>query len=173
MDVSDAMNPAVTTVESGATLEDVADLMRARGTDLLAVTDDGRFAGLVRATDVLLQLAAPPATGASRPSQLVRAMRTHSGAAVHRDAPVTDAAHLMATLHVEALAAIDDDGRVVGIIRVGDLAPLLHGPAAAAWETTTAVAGRATRGVIHVSRRAIDRVAHRGNGSRAGQEAAR
>lgn len=168
MDVSEAMNPAVTTVHAGTALEEVADLMRARGTDLLAVSDDGRFAGLVRATDVLLQLAAPPAAGGSRPSQLMRSMPTHPGAAIQQDAPVTDAAHLMATLHVEALAVLDDDGRVVGLIRLGDMAPSLHGPAAAAWESTTAAIGRLARGVIGASRRLVGRVAHRGGAAHAG-----
>lgn len=171
MDVRDAMNPAVTAVGAGTGLEQVADLMRARGTDLLAVTDDGKFVGLVRATDVLLRLSAPPAAGGSRPTQLVRALPTHAGAAIGEDAPVADAAHLMAALHVEALAVLDDQGRVVGLIRMGDLAPLLHGPAAAAWESTAAVVGRAARGLMDISRRAIDRVVHRGGGPRAHEEA--
>ena len=165
MDVRDAMNPAVITVHTGAALEQVADLMRARGTDLLAVTDDGRFIGLVRATDVLLQLSAPPAAGGSRPTQLMRGMPTHAGAAIREDAPVVDAAHLMASLHVDALAVLDEQGQVVGVIRVGDLAPLLHGPAAAAWETTAFVAGRAVRGVVDASRRVLDRLVHRGDGA--------
>ena len=143
MVVRDAMNPAVTAVGAGTGLEQVADLMRARGTDLLAVTDDGTFVGLVRA------------------------LPTHAGAAIGEDAPVADAAHLMAALHVEALAVLDDQGRVVGLIRMGDLAPLLHGPAAAAWESTAAVVARAARGVMDISRRAIDRVVHRGDSPRA------
>lgn len=163
MDVRTAMDPAAIPVEAATPLEHVADLMRARGADVLPVTDHGEFVGLVTARDVLLSLAAPPAVAGVLPTQMMRTLPSHGAAWIAADAPVTDAAHLMATLHVDALAVLDD-GAVVGLIRLCDLAPLLHGPMASAWESTTAIAGRATRGVVGASRRAIGRVAPRHNG---------
>lgn len=160
MHVRDAMSPEVTTVDAGAPLEFVADLMRACGTDALVVTEEGGFRGVVRASDVLLRLAAPPAASGPDSTQVVRSLPTHAGASIGSDARLGDAGRAMARLHVDVLAVLDGEKEVVGLLRISDLAATRRPSLAAAWAAVAT-------GAVRVARDAVGRLER----NRAGRQA--
>ena len=127
MRVGDAMGPAIATVEMRTPIEDVADLMRSLHCDVLPVDDDGSFAGLITANDVLLALVSPPVADGTGLSQTMRGAPVHDRAMISSDATIDEAVRRMAELHVDHLGVVEE-GSVVGILRLADLAPALRGP---------------------------------------------
>lgn len=132
MKASEIMHAKVVTVTSDTRLADVAALMVEHGVDALPVVDDGRFVGLVRATD-FLRLLLPNAVRFLDVNLYVGAGRLHAalvresgglraGDIVKRPlptvgahAPLDEVVGLMGEHDVHHVPVVDD-GQLVGIV---------------------------------------------------------
>ena len=141
MRITEAMAPVVATIEAATPLEGVADLMRARHCDVLPVTDKGEFIGLITAQDVLLALVAPVTASSKTSAQVVRSAPVHEKAMIGATATTDAAVRKMAEMHLDHLAVVDGQ-EVVGMVRLADLAPMLHGPGPTMRDRIARPAGR-------------------------------
>ena len=144
--VSDVMTADVFAVRPDVSLESVVDVMLERGYGGVPVVDDeGRPVGVVSKTDVLDRRFVEGDTGeavargwqASRgryrvqlgpgvhaqtlPSHSVAEAMTRVALTVREDAPVSEAAALMATRGIHRVLVVSDDGRLSGIVTANDI----------------------------------------------------
>jgi len=115
------------TIEGGATIEDLAELMLAEGTRRVPVVD-GRLEGIVTVTDVVLAIADGDVPGDAVVGELARES-THT---IYRGTPLTVAERQLAHAGVPYGVVLDDDARMCGMLTevdVLDVARIVEGEA--------------------------------------------
>ena len=127
MFVAKRMTPNPITVESDTSVMDAADLMHAKKIRRLPVIDNGKLVGIVTDRD-LREVGPSPATSLSvhELNYLLAKMKisdvmTKSVLTVSVDATIEEAALLMYKNKIGAVVAIDQAGKVVGIITETDI----------------------------------------------------
>ena len=127
MFVAKRMTPNPLTVESDTSVMDAADLMHAKKIRRLPVIDNGKLVGIVTDRD-LREVGPSPATSLSvhELNYLLAKMKisdvmTKSVLTVSVDATIEEAALLMYKNKIGAVVAIDQAGKVVGIITETDI----------------------------------------------------
>lgn len=120
--IREVMTPVPVCIRSGTLLGDaLAEMAGASLRHLVVVDDAGRCAGVLNDRCIVAAWAADPgALACQRVSSLLEAH-----AAVIDDATVTDAARLMRTAAVDAVAVVDSRCVPVGIVTGSDLVALL------------------------------------------------
>ncbi|MGC4112088.1 MAG: CBS domain-containing protein [Nocardioides sp.] len=114
----------VATVETTATLSEVAEALAADEVGALCVTDDGRLAGIVSERDVVMHLAAN-----ADPAHLCAGeIMSDDLVTVSPDDTVLDAARQMQDAAVRHLPVVEDK-RIAGIVSIRDLFSVLVGDA--------------------------------------------
>jgi signal-transduction protein with cAMP-binding, CBS, and nucleotidyltransferase domain len=118
MRVSELMHTPAVTCRPGATIADVARLMRDRNVGSVIVVDDiGYLAGIVTDRDVAVR-----GVGEGRSGDLaVEHIMSRNVATVLLNADVADAAGVMAKRSVRRLPVVDDDDTPHGLVALDDL----------------------------------------------------
>ena len=117
--VRELMNPGVVTIEPTSSAALAARLLSRHNVGALPVcTPDGRLRGMVTDRDIVLRCVAAEEDPAQTP---VRDIMTRGCAAVAPDADPREAVRLMAEKQVRRLPVVEE-GRVVGVVSLGDLA---------------------------------------------------
>ena len=113
------MNPAVVTVEPSSSAALAARLISRHNVGALPVCGgDGRLRGIVTDRDIVLRRVAAEEDPAQTP---VKDIMSRNCAVVSPDDDAREATRLMAARQVRRLPVLED-GRVVGMVSLGDLA---------------------------------------------------
>ena len=119
MQVKDLMNPSVVTIEPASSAALAARLISRHNVGALPVcAGDGRLRGMVTDRDIVLRCIAAEEDPAQTP---VRDIMTRECATVSPGDDCREATRLMAAQQVRRLPVVED-GRVVGVVSLGDLA---------------------------------------------------
>lgn len=113
------MTPYVETIRPAASLQEAAGRMRAFGVGLLPVTLNGELVGTVTDRDICLAVAGRGAAAANDPVSEVMSPQAVFCFAEH---PVSDALRLMVQNQIRRVLVLDSDGRLRGVLTMGDLA---------------------------------------------------
>jgi CBS domain-containing protein len=120
-DVSDLARSDVVTVESTASLDEVARLMRERGVGCVVVEEGGRMAGIVTDRDLAVR-----GFDTDDPRRATAAdVMTANPATVDGDAGVLELTATMQTEGVRRMPVVDEAGELAGIVTQDDVAQLL------------------------------------------------
>jgi CBS domain-containing protein len=115
--IGDVMTKMVVTAPRGATVGDVAELMRDRNVGSVVICDEGRPHSLITDRDIALSVA----DGATRDSeadlQVNRPLVTGEA-----DMDIEEAAALMVQHRIRRLPVLDGSGDLTGIVTLDDLA---------------------------------------------------
>jgi CBS domain-containing protein len=116
------MSTDVRIVESGATLQEAARLMKEADVGPLPVLEGHRLIGMVTDRDLVVRAVAE---GLDPTIVKVRDVLTPDIVYGFEDQEAEDAADLMARKRIRRLVVLDHDQRLVGMVSLGDLA--MHG----------------------------------------------
>lgn len=119
MQVDAIMSRPVFGVEPSSTIREAAALMRRHDVGALAVIDRGRPVGMVTDRDMVVAALADAGDAGAR--SVAEAM-SPGPFACHDDQSIAEAAALMGDMQIERLLVLDRNGRLVGIVSVGDIA---------------------------------------------------
>ena len=119
MQVKDLMNPSVITIEPGSSAALAARLLSRHNVGALPVcTPDGRLRGMVTDRDIVLRCVAAEEDPAQTP---VRDIMTRSCTTVSPQDDCREATRLMSLHQVRRLPVVEN-GKLVGVISLGDVA---------------------------------------------------
>ncbi len=104
-------------VESGTSIGDTLQRMRAAGGEPAVVCLDGRIAGILTERDVLLKVLGRPIDLGTA----VDVLMTPDPDVLPADAPIRDALALMDRGGYRTVPLVDADGRVAGVLRQQDI----------------------------------------------------
>jgi CBS domain-containing protein len=114
------MTPDPVEVSPDQTLVEVARLMRDNGVGSVLVTDGGQLRGIVTDRDIVVRAVAE---GLDPQGETVDTVFSGQElVTVTSDTPMDDAVERMRRNAVRRLPVVDDSGRAVGIVSIGDLA---------------------------------------------------
>lgn len=118
--VREAMTPDPVEVSPDQSLVEVARLMRDNGVGSVLVTDGGQLRGIVTDRDIVVRAVAE---GFDPQGETVDTVFSGQElVTVTPDTPMDDAVERMRGNAVRRLPVVDDSGRAVGIVSIGDLA---------------------------------------------------
>lgn len=117
MNVRDVMTSDPRTVTPRDSLQAAAQIMREEDTGVVPVVDGGRLVGLVTDRDIVVRAVAQGLP----PGEPVGSIATTEIEAVTPDVSTREAARIMAEHQIRRLPVVQD-GRLVGIVSLGDLA---------------------------------------------------
>jgi CBS domain-containing protein len=117
MIVRDVMTANPRTVGPTDSLQAAAQVMREEDTGIVPVVENGRLLGVVTDRDIVLRAVAQ----GMPPTERVGPLATTEIEAVTPDASTKEAAALMAEHQIRRLPVVEN-GRLVGIVSLGDLA---------------------------------------------------
>ena len=164
MKVSDVMTTEVETVQMNSTLEEVASIMKVENVGAVPVVgDDDDLVGIITDRDIVVRCVAD---GKDPAETSVEEVLGHDLETIEPDVDVEEAAHLMADRQIRRLP-VCEDGELVGIVSIGDLAVKTsdrEAPAEALREISQGVKGEPM--AVPGRRAGMNRDAHEG-GSRA------
>lgn len=118
MTITDVMTTDLVLVDPGSTAREAAQLMRERHIGDVLVVEDERLTGLVTDRDLAVRVLADDLGPDTPVSRAV----TAEPMALTPDAAMQDAVALMREFAVRRVPVCDDDGHVLGIVTLGDLA---------------------------------------------------
>lgn len=119
MQVFEAMTPEVTTVGPDTTLLEAARLMRENGIGPLPVCEGQRLLGILTDRDIAIRATAEGLDPGSTP---VRQVMTPEVVTCFEGDDIRKAAAIMQRAQVRRLLVVDGDGRLAGIVSLGDIA---------------------------------------------------
>ena len=119
MQVFEAMTPEVTTVGPDTTLMEAARLMRENGIGPLPVTEGERLLGILTDRDIAIRATAEGLDPGATP---VRQVMTPEVVTCFEGDDIRKAAEIMQQAQVRRLLVVDGDGRLAGIVSLGDIA---------------------------------------------------
>lgn len=119
MDVAKIMQSNVTKVSPHTSAHAAAALMETADIGLLPVSEDDRLVGVVTDRDIVLRLMSRTGAGADAP---IGDIMSNPVITCHKTDSVEHVAGIMGDCQVRRLIVLDDDGRPVGIVSVGDIA---------------------------------------------------
>ena len=116
--VSEVMTAQVATASPRTTIAEVAQTMSDVESGAIPVTDDGRVVGLITDRDIVLRVVA-----ANLPFDTpVAEVMTAGVETCREDANVAAAAAKMGAKQIRRLAVVDADGKLSGMLSLGDIA---------------------------------------------------
>jgi CBS-domain-containing membrane protein len=131
--VADVMTRDVVTVRPSTAYDACVRLMRMHGIGALPVVDDGKLAGIVCMTDLVLK---------KREAATAATLMTRHIVTVMPDTPIAAAVRQMFQHRINRLPVVGPDGRLVGIVSRSDvLRMFLRSDVSIRREVRTAVAG--------------------------------
>ena len=118
MQIRDIMTPNPATVQPGHTLQHAAQQMDQLNVGVLPVTEDGKLVGLITDRDIVVR-----STSAGQDPKIARVSdaMTLDPQTAGTETPILDAIRLMEEHQLRRLPILQD-GRLVGIVSLGDLA---------------------------------------------------
>ena len=119
MKVSEAMTASVVTVSRDTPLADAARLMRDSDVGPLPVADEGRLVGVLTDRDITIRAVAD---GRDPFSTRVDEVMTPKVVCCLDTDDVEHAAEMMQSAQLRRLLVVSEDGRLAGIVSLGDLA---------------------------------------------------
>ncbi|NDL56803.1 CBS domain-containing protein [Phytoactinopolyspora mesophila] len=118
--IREVMTGGPTTVEAGAPISQVAQIMRDEGIGDVLVTDSTGLMGVVTDRDIVVRALAGDAGGDPR-NTTVGDICSRELVTVNADADIDEAIRLMRTHAMRRLPVVDG-GQLTGIVSIGDLA---------------------------------------------------
>lgn len=118
MKVRDLMSRNVAEVSPDTSLEEVARMMKEMNIGSVPVCESGRVVGIVTDRDIIVR---ELAMGKNPVATRVGDVMTHGISTVSPDMDIHDAAKLMSDKQIRRLPVVDN-GRLVGMIAIGDMA---------------------------------------------------
>ncbi|TNF21438.1 MAG: CBS domain-containing protein [Rhodobacteraceae bacterium] len=115
--VSRIMRKPVTTVTPDTSVQAAAVLMATLDVGALAVCVNGHPVGILTDRDIVVRWATRTFA-----DSLVAPIMTVGVATCRADQTVEQAAHLMSDLQIRRLVVLDEAGRIVGMVTLGDIA---------------------------------------------------
>jgi CBS domain-containing protein len=171
MKVSEVMTTDVESVQMNSTLEEVASIMKVENVGAVPVVDeDDDLVGIITDRDIVVRCVAE---GKNPAETNVEEVLSHELETIEPDVDVEEAAQLMVDRQIRRLP-VCEDGELVGMVSIGDLAVKTPG-AQASTETLRDISkGVKGDGAAPMSRRAVSQmnVAVHEGGSRAARAAA-
>ncbi|HSE47680.1 MAG TPA: CBS domain-containing protein [Terriglobales bacterium] len=157
MKVRDIMTPNPRTAEPDTTLEEIATLMKQEDVGVIPVMEDNRVTGIVTDRDIVVRCIA---AGKDPIECTAEDIMSEGVNTIAPDADVDDAADLMSEKQVRRLAVVDN-GRLVGMLSLGDIAVKTGDEEE---ETTAETLEEVSKGVKGTARHASGRNAGRNAG---------
>lgn len=117
--VADVMMKSVMVVQPNTSARDCASAMAKRGVSSAVITQGGSAVGIVTERDLVSKVMAD---GIDPEKVLAKDVMSTPLITVSPDAPLADAAQLMAEYRIRRLVVVDETGAMVGIITTGDIA---------------------------------------------------
>ena len=117
MNIRDVMTPDPRTVSPNDSIQAAAQIMREEDAGIVPVVENGRLVGVVTDRDIVIRAVAQ----GMPPSEKVGQVATPEIEAVTPDVSTKEAARIMSEHQVRRLPVVED-GRLVGIVSIGDLA---------------------------------------------------
>jgi CBS domain-containing protein len=117
MKLRDVMTPNPRTLDSTATVQDAARVMRDADTGVVPIVENGKPVGLITDRDIVVRAVADGA----EPTRLVRELATDTLVTAEPDMSTGEAAELMGQHQVRRLLVCEGD-RLVGVASIGDIA---------------------------------------------------
>ena len=119
MRIADIMTPDPQTVRPGDTLQAAAQAMDELNVGVLPVVDGGRLIGILTDRDIVVR---STSAGQDPGKAKVSDAMTTDAHTLTADAEVDEAVELMEEHQLRRLPVVDEDGKLVGIVSLGDLA---------------------------------------------------
>jgi CBS domain-containing protein len=119
MRVSEVMTPDAVVVDADTTLAEAARTMKLLDVGPLPVVDGKRVVGMVTDRDITVRATAE---GVDPRAAIVRDVMTAEVVACLESDDVAAAARMMQITQLRRLVVVDDDGRMVGIVSLSDIA---------------------------------------------------
>jgi len=117
--VENVMSKAVMSVELNTNAKDCAKAMAKRGVSCAVITQAGSAVGIVTERDLVSKVMAE---NIDPKNVLVRDIMSTPLISVAPEAPLADAADLMAQYRIRRLVVVDSTGALAGLITTGDIA---------------------------------------------------
>ena len=117
MKLRDVMTPNPRTLDSNATVQDAARVMRDEDTGVVPIVENGKPVGLITDRDIVVRAVADGA----EPTCPVRELATDTLVTAEPDMSTGEAAELMGQHQVRRLLVCEGD-RLVGVASIGDIA---------------------------------------------------
>jgi CBS domain-containing protein len=133
--VADVMTPNPLSIDGRLPVTEAAQTMRDHDVGAVIVTFDGRLKGILTDRDIIVRLVADGLDPAETPAAEATSEHVHM---VNVTDPARYAAQLMRSAAVRRLPVVDGEGRIVGIVSLGDLALALDRGSALAEISSTA-----------------------------------
>jgi predicted transcriptional regulator len=109
----------VATAEPDTTLEEIASLMKDENVGAIPIVDDDELIGIVTDRDIVVRCIAE----GKDPSEVeVEEILSEELETISPDDDVNDAAEIMQRKQIRRLPVCDEDGRLVGMLALGDIA---------------------------------------------------
>lgn len=115
--IRELMTTDVRTISPNATIKDAANIMNTVDVGSVPVVDNNKLVGIVTDRDIVLRSVAK----GQGPNQKVCDVMTKDIKCISPDTEVHEAADLMAKRQIRRLPVVDN-GNLVGIVAIGDLA---------------------------------------------------
>ncbi|SHI60721.1 CBS domain-containing protein [Lutispora thermophila] len=117
MKIRDLMTTDVRAVPPDATIKDAANIMNTVDVGAVPVVDNNKLVGIVTDRDIVVRSVAK----GQDPNQKICDVMTKDIKAISPDTEVHEAADIMAKRQIRRLPVVDN-GNLVGIVSIGDLA---------------------------------------------------
>lgn len=117
--IQDVMTRGVEVLHPDATLKEAAEKMRRFNIGPLPVCDGDKLVGLVTDRDIVVR---GIAMGHDPTTSRISSVMSEDLESIHPRASLDEAAHLMKDKQLRRLLVVDDDGKLVGLVSLGDLA---------------------------------------------------
>ena len=118
MNVSEVMTAQVVTATPATTIAEVAATMAKIETGAVPITDQGRVLGLITDRDIVLRVVAEKRSFDTPVSEVM----SETVETCREDDNVADAAAKMGAKQIRRLVVLNEQGRLVGILSLGDIA---------------------------------------------------
>jgi CBS domain-containing protein len=119
MNVSEIMTTNVATAEPDTTLEEIASMMKDENVGAIPIVDDEELIGIVTDRDIVVRCVAE---GKDPAEVEVEEILTEDLETIAPDDDVREAAQIMQRKQIRRLPVCDDDGKLVGMVALGDIA---------------------------------------------------
>lgn len=119
MQLSEVMTTSPETIDAHLSIREACRKMAALNIGILPVVEHDHAVGIVTDRDIVVR---GVATGIDVDKTPIRAVMTHSMWCLPKNRDVHEAAQLMETKQIRRILVLDDDGEVVGILSLGDMA---------------------------------------------------
>jgi CBS domain-containing protein len=117
--IVDVMTPNPRTVQPGDTLQSAAQMMDDLNVGVLPVADGGRLVGMLTDRDIVIR---STSAGQDPRTAPVSDAMTGEARTLSADASVLDAIRMMKEQQLRRIPVVDPDGKLIGILSLGDLA---------------------------------------------------